>query len=211
MGKNRVGNFHTPIYSNQWHDVVEFRSPDLGYGFAGEPYIYMKCKRETVAALCFDPYSRMLAMRVEGTLQSNFVPAYKLMSETMEDEDAGSPAAALKRGLKEEFGWEYADENEFVVSHYFFRTITGTYNEMHNYYCSAVVMPGFYERWAAGQAEFDGDGSTGEDRSAIGFISLSQTNLVNDWLFYVVLGLHYAELANSPQYREFCMLSGIHE
>lgn len=205
--KRREGNIHNIVSTNLWHDIVEYSNPDLGFGYASEPYLYLRCNRQTAVGLCWDPDAKMLVLRVEGTLQSNFVPAYKLMSETIESCDGleGKGChAALVRGIAEELGWHFASEQEADASIYFLGTLAGTYNEMHNFYCAAVVLPGYYEFWSRGRGvDFEGDGSAGENNSGVVCIQLDDVKLISDWLFWYVFGRHYAELNTSQQYCDF--------
>jgi len=170
------------IGGNDWHDIVDRTIPERDE----ESYIYLRAKKETVAAVIFNADSQKMVMRVEGTLPSDFTPVPKIMSETIEG--AETIDVALVRGVKEELGVDIRPD-QFV----FLGKLNGTYDSLHKFYLFFVVLDEFDT-----ETDFFGDGSPSEDNSAN--IEIDPSNIVTeDWLWLTAYGLLKTKINSSDQ------------
>lgn len=175
-----TGRAEEIIVEDDWVRVKRVAVPEID----ADSYIFSECKRETVAAVVETvdmDGNRAFIMKNEATLASNFTAAPKVMTETMEEGE--SPDDAVIRGLKEEFGISDSDCEQIV----YLGSINGTFQELHNYHLYYVMVP-FYDK-EQGQAEAEGDGSLGEERSNVLVVPHQDFAQIKDFLSWICYGM----------------------
>lgn len=167
-----TGRTEEILAEDDWVRVKRMAVPEI----EAESYLFMECKRETAVCIVRDADGRYL-MRNEATLQSNFTPVPKVMTETLEEGETAEQAVI--RGLKEEFGVDPASDPIYLGS------INGTFQELHNYHIYLVegIEP------SAADLSGDGDGSRGEDRSNNVFITEDEFAQVKDFISWIAYGM----------------------
>jgi len=168
------------VEGNSWVDIVLEVIPEHK---SEEPYLYFKSKKETVAAIVFDVNTQEYVFRVEGSLPSNFTPAPKILSETMESGEV--PEQALVRGIKEEMGLDIDSSNFCYLG-----KLNGTYEGTHKYYLYIVLVESYNI-----SSDFSGDGSGGEKNSTNVKMPVGQI-VVEDWLWLTAYGKFRNQLDN---------------
>lgn len=180
-----IGRIEEILSEDDWSRVKRAVVPEIGCGH----YLFIESKNDTVAAIVETTDidgNRLFIMKNEATLQSNFTPALKIMTETVENGEV--PDDALVRGLKEELGLEDNDVDKII----YLGSINGTFLEAHNYHIYYVVAP--YYNKEVYESAAKGDGSLGEERSGIVIVSHEDFVQSKDFLSWVAYGmLQHAE------------------
>ena len=175
--REKIAAAEKVVLEDDWVAVKQKAVPEIGC----ESYIYTEAKKETVAALIFDMNTQCYLMRVEATLSSDFTPALKVMTETIEGEE--TPEQACLRGIAEEFGCNDIEDIEYLG------TINGTFNELHKYHIFLVAVN--YT-----PTEFEGDGSAGEDKSHNALLPEKDFSQVKDFISWVAFGMSKHKMGN---------------
>lgn len=175
--RKKIKAAETVILENDWVAVKQKAVPEIEC----ESYIYTEAKKETVAALIFDMNTQCYLMRVEATLSSDFTPALKVMTETMEGEE--TPEQACIRGIAEEFGCDNVEDIEYLG------TINGTFNELHKYHIFHVAV----NYTSTG---FEGDGSAGENKSHNALLPEKDFKQVKDFISWIAFGMSKHRMSN---------------
>ncbi len=169
-----TGRTEEILAEDDWVRVKRMAVPEID----ADSYIFTECKRETAVCIVRDADGRYL-MRNEATLQSNFTPAPKVMTETLEEGETAEQAVI--RGLIEEFGAEPESAPIYLGS------INGTFQELHNYHLYLVegIAPAHADLIGAGE----GDGSRGEERSNSMNITEEEWAQVKDFISWIAYGM----------------------
>lgn len=168
-----TGRTEEILAEDDWVRVKRMAVPEID----ADSYIFTECKRETAVCIVRDADGRYL-MRNEATLQSNFTPAPKVMTETLEEGETAEQA--VYRGIKEEFGIENTGDAIYLGS------INGTFQELHNYH---IYLMDWSDTPIGFDADFEGDGSRGEDRSNNVFITEEEWAQVKDFISWIAFGM----------------------
>lgn len=168
-----TGRAEEILAEDDWVRVKRMAVPEID----ADSYIFTECKRETAVCIVRDADGRYL-MRNEATLQSNFTPAPKVMTETLEEGE--TPEQAVTRGLLEEFNGAPIEPLIYLGS------INGTFQELHSYHI--YLADGDFLMAGEGDT-FDGDGSRGEDRSNNVFITEDEFAQVKDFISWIAYGM----------------------
>lgn len=166
-----TGRTEEILAEDDWVRVKRMAVPEID----ADSYIFTECKRETAVCIVRDADGRFL-MRNEATLQSNFTPAPKVMTETLEEGETAEQAAT--RGLLEEFNGAPVEPLIYLGS------INGTFQELHNYHI--FLADGDF---LMASEDFEGDGSMGEDRSNNITITEAEFAQVKDFISWIAFGM----------------------
>lgn len=168
-----TGRTEEILAEDDWVRVKKMAVPEID----ADSYIFTECKRETAVCIVRDADGRYL-MRNEATLQSNFTPAPKVMTETLEEGETAEDAAY--RGMVEEFGIENLGDAIYLGS------INGTFQELHNYH---IFLFSWSDTPIGFSDDFEGDGSRGEDRSNNVAITEEEWAQVKDFISWIAYGM----------------------
>jgi hypothetical protein len=167
-----TGRAEEILAEDDWVRVKRMAVPEID----ADSYIFTECKRETAVCIVRNSDGFTYLMRNEATLQSNFTPAPKVMTETLEEGETAEQAAT--RGLLEEFNGAPVEPLIYLGS------INGTFQELHNYHI--FLADGDF---LMASEDFDGDGSRGEDRSNNVTITEEDWAQVKDFISWIAFGM----------------------
>lgn len=170
-----TGRTEEILAEDDWVRVKRMAVPEID----SDSYIFTECKRETAVCIVRNSDGWTYLMKNEATLQSNFTPAPKVMTETLEEGE--TMEEAVVRGLLEEFGVAPVEPPVYLGS------INGTFQELHNYHIYLVegIEPPAADLIGAGE----GDGSRGEERSGTINITEEEWAQVKDFISWIAFGM----------------------